>query len=143
MKYVVRILTIMVRVVKTQNYCLRKFRRNMFNELIESYICLGKIIWGPDMGSSTMDIGLLYAYGFISLTSKALRPKTLAVLDCSCPALWKLYYVSREHVSADSHLDRSLPFNSEVSFKNHTEYESWQNCRSIAILHVHITFIFL
>ena len=45
----------------------------MFNELIESYICLGKIIWGPDMGSSTMDIGLLYAYGFILLTSKALR----------------------------------------------------------------------
>ena len=70
---------------------------------------------------------------FEIIISKAKDQKTLAVLDCSCPAprtvlmcvfLHKDTTTSSVVMFADLHLDLSLPFNSDVSFKNNTGYES-------------------
>ena len=67
---------------------------------------------------STMDIGLLYACGFISLISKALRPepKNLGRHRLSVPRSVKVMRWFAFRVSADSHFDRSLDFLSGLTF---------------------------
>ena len=72
---------------------------------------------GLFMGSN-MYIGLLYACGFISLISKALRPeaKNLGRLRLFVPRSVKAMRCFAKHVSADLHLDRSINFISGLTF---------------------------
>ena len=67
---------------------------------------------------STMYIGLLYACGFISQISKALRPvaKNLGRLRLYVPRSVNAMRCYAWHVSADSHLERFIDFISGLTF---------------------------
>ena len=67
---------------------------------------------------STMDIGLLYACGFISLISKALRPeaKNLGRLRLFVPRSVNVMRCFAWYVSVATHLDWSIDFISGPTF---------------------------
>ena len=67
---------------------------------------------------STMDIGLLYACGCISIISKALRPeaKNLGRLRLLVPRSVKVMRCYAFRVSADSYFDQSTDFIRGLTF---------------------------
>ena len=54
--------------------------------------------------------------------------------DLKFTIIWELAYLSK---SAEPQLYQTLDFISDHSFLTHTNPESWQNFRSIAVLHIY------
>ena len=54
--------------------------------------------------------------------------------DLKFTIIWELAYFPK---STESQLNQTVDFISDRSFLTHTNPESWQNSRSIAVLHVY------
>ena len=52
--------------------------------------------------------------------------------------IWELTYLSK---STEPQLNRTVDFISDRSFLSHTNPESWQNSRSIAVSHVSVAYL--